>query len=77
MNVDRRRKNREWFVTDEQGATYSHLRDGCLLAVAMDIRDELQKLNSLLHCHNFVVIPDILRTIRRNTTKPKKKAVKK
>lgn len=39
------------------------------VAVLMDIRDELKELNRLLHCSNFVAIPTILRTIRRNTTK--------
>lgn len=34
-------------------------------AVLMDIRDELQKLNALLHCHNFTGIPTTLRSIRR------------
>lgn len=35
-------------------------------AVLMDIRDELQELNKLLHCPNFLEIPMILRAIRRN-----------
>lgn len=39
----------------------------------MDIRDELQKLNALLGCHNFTAIPNVLRGIRRNTAKPRKK----
>ena len=34
------------------------------LAVLMDIRDELQKLNRLLGCPNFVAVPGILRDIR-------------
>lgn len=43
------------------------------IAVLMDIRDELQKLNALLGCHNFVSIPTVLRSIRRNTSKPRPK----
>ncbi len=43
------------------------------IAVLMDIRDELKRLNSLLHCHNFVSIPQTLKGIRRNTTKKKRK----
>jgi hypothetical protein len=39
----------------------------------MDIRDELQKLNALLHCSNFRNIPAKLERIARNTTKKKKK----
>lgn len=35
------------------------------LAVLMDIRDELKKLNKLLYCSNFTGIPTTLRSIRR------------
>lgn len=76
MNVDRRRKNVDWRVANIEGNTRSW--DEVQIAVAMDIRDELQRLNRLLHCPNFIAMPRILREIRRNTTKPKrKKAVKK
>lgn len=44
------------------------------VAVLMDLRDELKKLNRLLHCQNFIEIPRILRGIRRKlSTKPRKK----
>lgn len=33
--------------------------------VLMDIRAELQKLNGLLHCSNFIGIPSTLRGIER------------
>jgi hypothetical protein len=39
----------------------------------MDIREELQRLNRLLHCQNFTAIPSELRKIARNTAKPKPK----
>lgn len=42
-------------------------------AILMDIRDELQKLNALLGCRNFIGIPATLRGIRANTEKPKRK----
>jgi len=42
-------------------------------ALLMDLRDELQKLNGLLHCQNFQAIPSKLDRIGRNTTKPRKK----
>lgn len=42
------------------------------LCVLMDIRDELQKLNSLLACHNFTGIPSTLRTISKKLAKPRK-----
>ncbi len=42
------------------------------LAVLMDIRHELQRLNDLLHCPNFLSIPHKLDAIRCNTAKPRK-----
>lgn len=42
------------------------------LALLMDIRDELKRLNALLHCPNFIGIPHKLDAIRRNTTKRKR-----
>lgn len=51
----------------------------CQTEVLMDIRDELQKLNSLLHCQNFINIPTKLDTIRRHTSRipvPKRKVIK-
>ena len=47
--------------------------DGVQTAVLMDIRDELKKLNQLLGCENFIAIPSILRAVRANTAKPRKK----
>ena len=34
------------------------------LAVLMDIRDELQKLNRLLACENFISMPRVQKQIR-------------
>jgi hypothetical protein len=45
--------------------------DSAKLAVLMDIRDELQKLNALLGCPNFIAIPRKLDVIIRNTTRGK------
>lgn len=42
-------------------------------ALLMDLRDELKRLNSLLHCHNFMAIPYKLDRISRNTAKPRRK----
>ena len=50
-----------------------------MMALLHDIREELKRLNNLLHCRNFVEIPTILRDVRKNTTKrkrPKKQAPK-
>ena len=76
MAIDRRQKNMSWAVRDEQGNFYTN---SAQLAVLMDIRDELQRLNSLLHCYNATSMPVTLREIRaavnkvaRNTTKKRK-----
>ncbi len=37
---------------------------------------ELEKFNRLLACPNFVSIPQTLRSIKKNTTKPRKRKVK-
>ena len=81
---DRRQKNVAWYVADATGKTYDGIWGSPAaypsLAVLMDIRDELQTLNRLLSCPNFIAIPTILRTIRRNTSdlrKQKKPARKK
>lgn len=51
--------------------------DDWQLAALAQILIELRKLNSLLHCGNFVDIPRKLDAINRNTTKRKRKAVPK
>lgn len=43
------------------------------IAVLMDIRSELMKLNQLLHGQNFTSIPSKLDKIAKNTTKPRRK----
>lgn len=43
------------------------------VAVLMDIRDELKQLNRIFACPNFQQVPRILKTIRANTTKRKRK----
>jgi len=68
---DTRRRNLNWRI-GEGTVTGDQAR----LAVLMDIRDELQKLNRLLSCSNFTGIPDSLRAIRKNTNKPRKPRLK-
>lgn len=46
------------------------------LAVMMDLRDELKRLNSLLYCPNFTGIPTVLRSIQRNTSRIERPARK-
>lgn len=72
--VERRYKNTNWTIANEKGEPYSW--ESAAVAVLMDIRDELQQLNGLLNCQNFLSIPRRLERIARNTTKkkPAKKA---
>lgn len=55
-----RRKDVDWNLPEGSEFYWSHVQ----IAVLMDIRDELKRLNSLLHCHNFTGIPHVLRGIR-------------
>jgi hypothetical protein len=70
MARNRSRVNVEW-TTPASGWTWDHVA----LEVLMDIRAELQKLNALLHCHNFTGIPTTLRSIRKAmpVRKPRKR----
>lgn len=63
-------KNWKWRVLATNGEWGTETAQ---LAVLMDIRDELQRLNDVLHCHNFLSIPFKLDAIKRNTAKPKGK----
>lgn len=58
--VDRRKRDADWLVTDEQGTPYGR---GAHLAVLMDIRDELKKLNNRLSCWE---VTEGFRSIRKN-----------
>lgn len=77
MAIDKRRKDVDWNIHDDNGwngAWSMQSYQGMHLAVLMDIRDELKKLNVLLHCENFISIPRKLKTISRNTAQAKRKA---
>lgn len=63
-----RHKDTEW-VLDEKNPGFA----GAQLAVLMDIRDELKRMNSLFHCIRFQSMPGTLESIRRNTAKPRPK----
>lgn len=68
--ADRRKKDLNWNVADENGnvPTWERIQ----IAVLMDLRDELKLLNGLLRCPNFMAIPRKLDRISRNTAKTKK-----
>ena len=74
--MDRRFKDKDWPLNNEAGviATWQHVQ----IAVLMDIRDELKRLNRVFACSNFQNVPHVLRRISANTAKPrrKKKATK-
>lgn len=44
------------------------------VAVLMDIRDGIRRLNAAIYCPNALEIPDLLRTIARNTKRRPAKA---
>ena len=56
MTTDTRYKDFVWIIPSEANPSF----EGAQLAVLMDIRDELQRLNELLHSPNFVGIPPML-----------------
>lgn len=72
--ADTRRKDTNWKIRTNADGTVP--APDAHLAVLMDIRDEMKKLNGLLHCQNFVAIPAILRQIVRKLP-PRKPARKK
>lgn len=68
MALDIRQANKVWRVTESDG---SITWNGVKLAVLMDIRDELRRLNSLLSCANFTGISHTLKQIAQQTKKRK------
>ena len=62
-----RHKDAVWTIPDKNCSF-----EAAHLAVLMDLRDELKKLNTLLHCQNFVDIPKTLRSIQRKLPTAKK-----
>lgn len=71
--MNRRQKDSQWQLNLNADGTVN--TDNAQLAVLMDLRDELKKLNRVFECVNFLEIPQVLRTIARNT-KPKVRARK-
>lgn len=72
MSDDRRHKDADWKIRNNEGSDSCSV-EFAQLAVLMDLRDELKRLNTLLHCSNFVGIPGVLRRISKNTAKPRPK----
>jgi hypothetical protein len=70
MMSDTRFKNALWKINSNADGTIPTTE--AHLALLMDIRDELQKLNGVLSCPQFRSIPHKLEAIRRNTAKRRK-----
>ena len=69
--MNTRLKNQAWLPGTPEGAVPDWER--VIVAVLLDLRDEMQSLNQLLTCHRFLALPDDIKAIRRNTTKKRKK----
>lgn len=75
---DRRQKNALWLLNmTPSGGVQS--TQHAILAVLMDLRDELQQIRIIqenlrirVNCHETLAIPRILRRISANTAKPRK-----
>lgn len=66
-------RDQDWSIWQLDNAKYDDA--AVTRAILLDIREELKRLNGLLHCHNFVEIPSILRAVKKNTTKKRKPRV--
>lgn len=71
---DRRKKDAHWLLNVQADDTVS--TSDAQLAVLMDLRDELKRLNLLLYCRNFTGIPHTLKAIERQTKRRKRRATK-
>lgn len=60
-----------WSIWQNEDGTYAI--DQATLAVLIDIREELKKINATLRCPSTQGIPRYLRRISANTAKPRKK----
>lgn len=66
---ENRFKDRNWVLS--AGADGSLTARAVEIAVLMDLRDELKRLNGLLNCPNFTGIPGTLRRIEAGLRKRK------
>jgi hypothetical protein len=69
--ADTRHKNSRWELpADGTGRLeWTHVQ----VALLMDIRDEMQRLNNIIGCTNFLAIPYHLEEIRKNTRRPRRR----
>lgn len=67
MAIDDRCKDVAWKINRNLDGTVPSL--DAHLAVLMDIRDELKAMNRVLHCPNFLGLPNEIRWIRQAAEK--------
>lgn len=65
-------KDVNWHLATGPNHEITTASGGAIVAVLMDIRDELQRLNRVFACPNFLDVPRSLRRIAKNTAKPRK-----
>ncbi len=70
-----RHKDMNWNLPEgkpcESGGN-AHKESHIQISLLMDLRDELKRLNSLLHCGSFIRIPSVLDQIAKHTKRPKR-----
>lgn len=64
-------RNVDWTIKQNSDGTFP--TEQATIAILLDIRQELKKLNGVFECGNFLRIPRILDAIRLNTRKVKKR----
>lgn len=69
------RRTRNWQWNEDPDSDGSRSWNQAIVSVLTDIREELQSLNAVLHCHNFMDIPHKLERIKRNTARKRKPKV--
>jgi len=69
----RRTRNWQWNEQPDKGGGYSW--NQAIVSVLTDIREELQALNRVLQCPNFIEVPRKLDQIAKNTRKRRKTRV--
>lgn len=72
--VDKRQKDQNWTIERNLDGKWSF--DAAHLAVLMDIRDELKAMRRRPDCAETLAIPRMLKQIRANTTKRRRKIKK-
>jgi hypothetical protein len=60
----------DWHLHSSDATGHIWQDDSIQIILLQEIRDELQRLNALLSCQNFVQMPHVLRAIQANTARP-------